>query len=248
MSLNESKGNMYPFVDFTWNTVKGVCPHDCEYCYMKRFKLNERRFDEKELRTDLGSGNFIFVGSSNDMFEQSLPAEWIERTLEHCRAYPNNKYLFQTKNPERFFEFWGLYPMEVLADGIANGSALQQVVFGTTIESNFSYFNTPQGNILFSNAPSPLKRYQAMSRIIGLPRMVTIEPIMDFDVDVMVGWMEDIKPSWVNIGADSQGYSLPEPSADKIARLVCALREFTDVKLKDNLKRLYKSHRKLPYS
>ena len=65
--LNESKGNMYSFVNKTWNVIKGKCPHDCKYCYMKRFPQKDVRLDKKELKTDLGENNFIFVGSSCDM-------------------------------------------------------------------------------------------------------------------------------------------------------------------------------------
>ena len=45
--LNKQKGNMYGFVTHTWNVIKGKCPHDCEYCYMKIFPLGELHFDEK---------------------------------------------------------------------------------------------------------------------------------------------------------------------------------------------------------
>ena len=100
MGLNVSKGNMYEFVNKTWNTVKGECFHDCSYCYMKRWKnLKPIRFDEKELKTDLGNGNFIFVGSSCDMWAKNIPEDWIQRTLEHCSKY-DNSYFFQTKNPQ----------------------------------------------------------------------------------------------------------------------------------------------------
>lgn len=89
MALNwvkNKKSNMYQFIDATWNTVKGECFHDCSYCYMKRWgKLKPTRFDEKELKTDLGKDNFIFVGSSCDMFAEKIPNEWIEKTLEHCQ-------------------------------------------------------------------------------------------------------------------------------------------------------------------
>lgn len=55
--LNEATGNMYTWITHTWNTVKGECPHGCIYCYMKRFgKQKPVRFDEKELKTNLGSG------------------------------------------------------------------------------------------------------------------------------------------------------------------------------------------------
>lgn len=35
MALTKSRGNMYPFVTHTWNAIKGMCFHDCPYCYMK---------------------------------------------------------------------------------------------------------------------------------------------------------------------------------------------------------------------
>ena len=73
---------MYPFVSHTWNVIRGKCPHECIYCYMKKFKVGELRFEEKELKTNLGKGNFIFVGSSIDMWAEQIPDEWIEKVLE----------------------------------------------------------------------------------------------------------------------------------------------------------------------
>ena len=105
MTLNKQKGNMYGFVTHTWNAVKGKCPYDCSYCYMKVFPQGKLHFDEKELKTNLGEGNFIFVGSSCDMWAKKIPLEWIVEILEHCRKHPKNTYLFQTKNPERFIPY-----------------------------------------------------------------------------------------------------------------------------------------------
>ena len=106
MGLNKSKGNMYEFITHTWNTIKGRCYHDCSYCYMKRWgALRPVRFDTKELKTDLGTGNFIFVGSSCDMFAEDIPDKWITLTLQHCEKFGGNKYLFQTKNPKRVLQF-----------------------------------------------------------------------------------------------------------------------------------------------
>ena len=54
------------------------CLLKCSYCYMKRWgKLNPVRFDEKELKTDLGKNNFIFVGS-----EDLMKQEWIYEAHE----------------------------------------------------------------------------------------------------------------------------------------------------------------------
>lgn len=73
MKLNESKGNMYPFIHFTGNSIKGKCFHNCSYCYMKRFKnLSNIHLDEKELKGNIIEKKFIFIGSSNDIFNKCI--------------------------------------------------------------------------------------------------------------------------------------------------------------------------------
>jgi len=222
MGLNKVKigSNMYQFLNemsdgngYTWNVIKGKCPHDCVYCYMKIYKQPELHFDESELKTDLGHGNFIFVGSSCDMWADAVSLERIERVLEHCKIY-QNEYLFQSKNPMNFNRH--IFP--------------QASVLGTTIESNRSY---PE----ISKAPDCTVRMAALCGL-SLPKMVSIEPIMDFDLDVLVRWIQEIKPQFVSIGADSKGHNLPEPSPDKVNELIKELRQITTVKIKDNLKRL----------
>lgn len=216
MSLNKSKNNMYPWVTHTWNVIKGKCLHDCSYCYMKRYPQRELHFNEKELKTDLGSGNFIFLGSSCDMWADAIPVEWIELVLEHCRLSPQNTYLFQSKNPQRLINWACDLP--------------PKSIIGTTIETNRRFAD-------ISKSPSPWQRYCAMIDI-SFPKMVSIEPIMDFDLDVMVDWMRGIKPEFVSIGADSGGNRLPEPSAEKMTALLEELQKVTTVKLKSNLGRL----------
>lgn len=210
---------MYSFVSHTWNAVKGQCYHDCSYCYMKRWgNLNPVRLDQKELKTDLGSGNFIFVGSSCDMFAPDIPTEWIEQTLHHCGKY-NNKYLFQTKNPQRLLD-----DMYMMPD---NSSIC------TTIESN-KFYPTIMGN-----SPKPHERASAMARM-ALPTYVTIEPIMDFELEEMLATIEVCNPKQVNIGADSGKNGLPEPSKEKVLKLIEGLKKFTTIDQKKNLTRLLK--------
>ena len=222
MPLNESKGNMYDFVNKTWNTVKGQCYHDCSYCYMKRWKnLKPARFDEKELNIDLGSGNFIFVGSSNDLFAIENDYNWIYMTLYHCNKYPKNKYLFQTKIPEELFYWRNQLPINS--------------VFCTTLESNRWYHDH------MGNSPSPYNRMLAMQRI-KKDKYITIEPIMDFGLGAFVEMIRSINPIQVNIGADSGNNNLPEPEWDKVEKLIEELQEFTTVKLKKNLDRLRKTN------
>lgn len=214
MGLNKQSGNMYPWVTHTWNVVKGKCPHDCPYCYMKRFPLNEVRLDEQELKTDLGMGNVIFVGSSCDMWAEAIPSSWIEKVTNHVKKYILNDYVFQSKNPERFNIYAG-FPSNTM--------------WGTTIETN-------RDNGL-TNVPSVFERRDWLSIIDGM-KFVSIEPIMDFDLLELVSMIRCIKPMFVSIGADSQGHNLPEPSSIKINDLIKALKQFTEVKIKDNLKRI----------
>lgn len=217
MPLNKQKGNMYPFVTHTLNFIKGKCPHDCSYCYMKIYHQPELHLDVREFKTNLGHHNFIFVGSSCDMWAEAIPNEWIAWALKHCRdndAY--NKYLFQTKNPARFEKWLGMFP--------------DDIILGTTIETNRIYHH-------ISQAPNSLNRKKAMVEL-PLLKMVSIEPIIDFDLDDMVRWIKDIAPEFVSIGADSKGHKLPEPPAEKVQRLVEELQGFTTVKIKGNLKRL----------
>ena len=204
---------MYQFVDATWNPIKGKCEHDCSYCYMKKWgEQNILHLDSREL-VPLGANNFIFCGSSTDMFAKNVPVDWIQKVLNHCDQYLN-KYLFQSKNPARILEF-----------------KLPESVICTTIETNRNYIN------IMGFAPTPQERAKALSST-HMEKYVTIEPIMEFDHDEMVDLIKECAPEQVNIGADSGGHNLPEPSKEKVLALIDALSGFTTIHNKKNLKRL----------
>lgn len=221
MKLKESTGDMYNWITHTGAVIKGRCPHDCSYCYMKKFPQDALRFVEKELTMPIkDNGKVIFVSSGTDMFAETVPREWIVKTLQHCNQYDNN-YLFQSKNPARFLEFIDQLP--------------DNHILGTTIETNREY------NI--SKAPSMRSRAIAMSKLSTdkvVMKMVTIEPIMKFDLEVFVRMLKRIQPDFINIGADTCNSNLPEPSIKEIEKLVQELEKFTEVKLKSNLARLLK--------
>lgn len=221
MSLNKSKGNMYPWVTHTWNPIKGKCHHHCSYCYVpytraQNYYKGKNYLSEDALRDPLGRSKVIFVGSMIDMFCEEIPNEWIGKVLSYCVAHPFNIYLFQSKNPARFSNF--VFP--------------SQSIFGTTIETNRQVG-------WLSKAPPPQERVEALKHI-DMEKMISIEPIVDFDVDVVVQWINEIKPKFVSIGADSKNNNLPEPTASKVGQLVVELQKFTEVKKKPNLERLYR--------
>jgi hypothetical protein len=185
--------------------------------------LNSTRIDDKELRVDLGQGNFIFVGSSCDMWAEEIPDSWVETVIKHCEKF-DNKYLFQTKNPKRFWMYWD----EFLSN--------EKYHLATTIETNRTH------SAFMGDTPTPKERAYELGGFEGdHNRILTIEPVMDFDLDEFQKLINFVDPSQINIGADSGGNNLPEPSNHKLLLLIDWLDKETDYsfKLKKNLKRLY---------
>jgi len=182
--------------------------------YWKNMK--EPRLDETEFKEDLGHDFFIFVGSSIDNFADVIPSEWIVKELSYCSSFDNH-YLFQSKNPKRFNEFVPLFP--------------SWTTLGTTLETN-------RDTSFISSAPCPVARFMAFSEIKNFEKMVSIEPIMDFDLEEFLSMFKIIKPKFVSIGADSKNNNLPEPSKEKVELLIKELKKFTEVKIKSNLNRL----------
>lgn len=184
--------------------------------------MRPAHFDEKELKTDLGKGNFIFVGSSCDMFSENIRNEWIKATLKHMEKF-DNKYLLQTKNPQRILDYIDAC---VITD---------KCTVCTTIESDVFY---PE---IMRNSPAPMQRSLAMHELSKIvDTYVTIEPIMKFNLEHMVKMIKRCNPKQVNVGGDSCGNKLPEPTKEDVLQLITELSKFTIVKEKSNLKRILK--------
>lgn len=231
MPLNPSNGNMYEFVTHTWNTVKGKCFHNCSYCYMK--KLNKEQhpieLDIKEFKTNLGLGNFIFVGSGIDLFAKDIPDQWIKRTLDYCYQVnvsnlfgATNNYLFQSKNPRRILDF-------------IEHPVFKSSVICTTIETNRHY---PE---IMNDSSKVEERAKAMSEISqkwGIDTYVTVEPIMDFDLDEMIELIRLCHPKQVNFGKNSNKLvTLPDPTEKKVLQLIKGVKDFSTVHIKENMKK-----------
>jgi len=174
---------------------------------------------EDELRVRYGRGRTIFIEHMNDLFAKEVPGAWILDILDHCWKYPENTYVFQTKNPSR---------IPRLSAPVPPGS-----IIGTTIETNRP--------IPCSLAPLTTSRASALGDIglQGYRTFLTIEPILDFDVDPLAEMVIGVKPEFINIGADSKGCGLPEPSAEKVASLISSLQDAgVVIRKKVNLGRL----------
>jgi DNA repair photolyase len=226
MPLTKSRGNMYTFVTHTHAHLGGACPHACSYCYVDspRFGRPARyvgalRLIEKEFAVKYGEAKTIFIEHCNDLWAEDVPDEMITRVLAHCREWPGNHYVFQTKNPERVGEC---------------GCLPDRVMIGTTIETNRDMTNV-------SRAPGAEQRAAAMKMTseVGIATFITVEPILDCDPEILASWIIDAHPSFVNIGADSKGHGLPEPTMDKVMDLHRRLTDAgVEVREKRNLSRL----------
>lgn len=231
--VTKSNGNMYPDKD-TWNPLGGECMHDCNYCYRNSWKKRSMNCKNKysgRLRLwdsefkSLGDRNEIFVCSMTDLFASNVPDNYIRKIINHCNKY-DNFYLFQSKNPSRFLDYLDILP--------------PKFILGTTIETNRNTNGC-------SKAPNQIIRAESMAQIRKKldihpdkyhQLMISIEPIMDFDLNPFVKMIRNISPNYVSIGADSKNNRLNEPVCDEINGLISSLKMFTQVKLKDNLYRI----------
>jgi len=152
---------------------------------------------------------YVFACDMGDLFGDWVPREWILKVLKAVRNSPSSYFLFLTKNPKRYFEFLEMFP--------------KNLVLGATIETNREY--------KVSNAPTVTERYKTMTRIPYHNKMVSIEPIMDFDPEIFVSWFKDISPVVVHVGYANYDQHIPEPSLTKTAKLIEGLKSFTKAKI-----------------
>ena len=224
------ESNMYKEA-FTWNVFVG-CEFRCSYCppsfqrQMKRQKpvidkngkkrgcqlcfdyiphFHPERLNNKLHKTK--GDEFIWVGSSGDISFIEYPN--MLKILKKIEEYPDRTFFFQTKNPQFFHRF--IFPVNV--------------VLGITLESDIYY-----GEI--SKAPFPYERVHSFE-LLDFPRkFVTIEPILEFNFSVFLGWIQELNPERVYIGYDTKKCGLPEPSPLKVMKLIKELSRFTKVKKK----------------
>jgi hypothetical protein len=137
-------------------------------------------------------------------------SEWMQQILARIRQLSDRTFLIQSKNPSVFGNY--RFPTNVL--------------LGTTIETNRD--DLYEG---ISNAPLPSQRCKVMLKLRDR-KIVTIEPVLDFDVEIMAEWVRKIKPETCYVGYDSKRNYLPEPELAKVEALMQKLKETTSVRAK----------------
>jgi len=218
---------MFSFITGTSNPLGGKCPGGCVYCWAqgekglaKRYNMEKYeggpRLYEKVLRKRYGPDEFVFVVDMRDLFSPDVSREMILRVLEWLRESPDAWFLLLTKWPERYLEFVGEIPLNV--------------VLGATIESN-------QHHPEVSSAPSCPSRLEAMTRVRkAFPEhrlFVSVEPILTFELEGFVEALKKLRPWKVALGHDNYGYELSEPCEADTRDLRLSLQQFTDVDVKN---------------
>lgn len=209
---------MFKFITCTWNPLGGACPYECKYCWARKLAkdrkmqkyLGKPRLIETELKRKFKPDDFVFVQDMSDLFAEGV--DWSDRyaVFNHVGRFPQTKFLLLTKNPDAYL-------------GIIGGQ--NNCVLGATIETNRHY-----GDITL--APTTLERLEAMEGLCmryDIPRFVSIEPIMDFDLDEFVGKLTVIAPWGIAVGYDNYNNCLLEPPLAKTLKLIEELEKFTTV-------------------
>lgn len=219
---------MFAEVKKTWNIWVG-CEHDCSYCWARDLALGrlkhlpryhdgfKPRVVEEEMSKTFKSG-LIFVSDMGDLFGEWVPKDGIECVIALMKFSPNATFLFLTKNPLRYFDFVRDFP--------------PNVILGITLESN--------RDLGVTKAPVPFWRFRAFWSLPWDRKMVSIEPILDFD-PVFPHWLELIKPAFVYIGYDNHNKHLEEPPLEKTLELISRLQWFTEVRTK-TLREAWREH------
>ncbi len=220
----ERKGNIAVF--------RG-CAFNCCYCAFRRMlKLSNcqkcRDFEphshmevleKKPPKTK--KGQFLTVALSSDI--SFMDDDEFCKVLDYCSKWGDRTFLIQSKNPGYFLG---------LEDRIPSN-----VIIGTTIETNRLVTSNLAKNTCFYNdgshyfipvskAPASNIRYEVMLSL-DCRKSVTIEPILDFDVDIMEKYIKDIKPEIVCIGYNShpEKNEMPEPTLYKVDKFVGILKK-----------------------
>ena len=205
--------NMYMASVKQWNPFMG-CKFDCKPCETS-FKRQAKRQKQNCMKCynftphthpdRLNSylprtmaGEFIFTFASGDV--SFCPTPFLKMVLKVIENKADRTFLIQSKNPKTFERVE--FP--------------ENVVLGITLETNKD--DIYEG---MSKAPLPSQRVEDFVRIDHSRKMVTVEPVLEFDLDVLEGWVKKIDPFLVWIGYDSskKGHGYPEPKLSKVMQL-----------------------------
>ncbi len=176
-------------------------------CTTRKYRVGFKpKLHRNELRRRFPEGSYVFVSDMGDLFGSWVPRHWIALVFNNIRRNRNSWFLLLTKNPARYLELLDIMP--------------ENVVLGATIETNRDEI---AGRL--SKAPPPSERVRAMKRLAYPYKVVVIEPILDFDPEILAGLIVDVNAREVYIGYDNYNNKLPEPTLSKTLKIISLLED-----------------------
>lgn len=88
--------NKQPYIIKDGKEVKQAYPYGFTPCY--------NRYQHENFKAIKGRN--VFMGSMSDMWGKWIPDRWLIEILMTCEKNPQHNYLFLTKNPARYIEFF----------------------------------------------------------------------------------------------------------------------------------------------
>lgn len=200
----------------TWNPFRG-CEFNCTYCgpsFKRQAKRQMHRcmkcysfephFHPERLKV-LPNNRIIFVCGVGDLSfcEDGHMRQIVERVIKHDKQYGDREYYFQSKRPEYFAPYISSFS--------------KNCILVTTLETN-----RDEGYGAISEAPPPKERYRQFKELDYPRKVVTVEPVLDFDLDEFSEMLLALEPEYVWIGFNSRPefISVPEPTNEKVAALI----------------------------
>jgi len=197
----------------TWNPFKG-CEFDCTYCG-PTFKAQAKRqkhncsecynyvphYHPERLKMIPNSPTVFVCGNADIKF---CDTDYLKQIIEAVskRKHREKTFYLQSKEPACLEPVLDLLP--------------ENVVLVTTLETN-----RDKGYDLVSKAPAPSVRYEQFLNLDYPRKVITAEPIMDFDLNVFARWIIKINPEylWLGLNSHEKTVRLPEPSPEKLYKL-----------------------------
>ena len=218
--------NMYDNTK-TWNPAVG-CNFDCVYCrpsFQRQLKrvagiincqdcYNYKPHYHPERLKKIPSAPIVFVYGTGDIYfyHQYFVRKTFKAIDNHKPRKPKT-YYFQSKCPSVFNFYLDWFNENV-----------DKVILLTTLETN-----RDKDYHKISGAPIPSIRFYDFLDLEYSRKVVTIEPVMDFDLEIFLTWMQLLKDQgtleYVWFGFDSKNCGLPEPSINKAQDFVDLLQE-----------------------
>lgn len=170
--------------------------------------LSQPRLIEKELTRSFRPSDFTFVEPMGDLFGEWVP-EWMILDVLSFMHNHQGKWLLLTKNPKRMWE-------------VKHHIPYHRTTVGITLETN---------RVTTDHSKAPIPLHRAISFSSGFTgednnwsRFVSVEPIMDFDLNGFVELIMMCDPEKVAVGYDNYNHHLEEPQLEKTEELIKRLR------------------------